>query len=90
VLDKVYNAVQSKIKNGGFLKRTLFAWGLRAGYLNYDWGFIGAPFYCKFIFSAVQKVVGGRVRLMYTGSAPLSAEIQKFMQTAFDCPVRQV
>merc|ERR1719210_565308 len=41
------------------------------------------------MYSAVQSLVGGRVQHIITGSAPLSAEIQKFTQCIFNCPVRQ-
>ncbi len=37
----------------------------------------------------VQALVGGRVKMMATGSAPLSPDIQCFIQTCFNCPVRQ-
>jgi long-chain acyl-CoA synthetase len=37
----------------------------------------------------VQKLIGGRVRLMISGSAPLSRETQIFMQSCFRCPLRQ-
>ena len=41
------------------------------------------------MFKKVQKLIGGRVRVMISGSAPLSRETQIFMQTCFRCPLRQ-
>jgi len=90
VLDKVYSAVQAKVKASGAISQHLFKFALEKGMQEYDKGHVGAPWYCSFIFSKVQQLIGGRVRLMYTGSAPLSDEIQKFVQTVFACPVRQV
>lgn len=46
-------------------------------------------FYNALIFKKVQKLIGGRVRIMISGSAPLSRETQIFMQTCFRCPLRQ-
>ena len=64
--------------------------GLASGKYNFEQGQIGASwFYNKVVFSKVQALVGGRVRLMATGSAPLSPDIQCFIQTCFNCPVRQ-
>jgi acyl-CoA synthetase (AMP-forming)/AMP-acid ligase II len=39
--------------------------------------------------TARAALVGGRVKLMVSGSAPLSRETQRFAQTVFNCPVRQ-
>ena len=47
-------------------------------------------FYNALIFKKVQKLITGtRVRVMISGSAPLSRETQIFMQTCFRCPLRQ-
>lgn len=37
----------------------------------------------------VQALLGGRLKVMISGSAPLSADTQKFIQTVFNCPLRQ-
>ena len=31
--------------------------------------------------------LGGRVRLMVTGSAPITEEVLKFLKIAFGCPI---
>ena len=41
------------------------------------------------IMKKVQRVLGGNVRVIVTGSAPLGPETQKFVQSCFACPVRQ-
>ena len=41
------------------------------------------------LMKKVQALIGGRVTFMGTGSAPLSPAIQKFVQSVFNCPVRQ-
>jgi len=46
--------------------------------------------YNALVFKKVQNLLGGRVRVMLSGSAPLSRETQIFMQTCFRCPLRQV
>ena len=35
------------------------------------------------------KLLGGKVKVIGTGSAPLGIEIRKFCMTAFSCPVVQ-
>lgn len=90
VLDKIYQGVQAKKAAMSGLKQKLFDMGLRSGERRFGRGKVGANFlFNKIIFSKVQAMIGGRLKCMITGSAPLSPEIQKFIQTAFAAPVRQ-
>lgn len=43
----------------------------------------------RYIFSKVSLVLGGRVRMMLSGGAPLSEKTQRFMNICFRCPVLQ-
>ena len=68
----------------------LFAAGIAAGEANFAKGIIGAPwFYNKIVFKKVQALLGGKLKFAGTGSAPLAPKAQMFVQTAFNCPVRQ-
>lgn len=90
VLDKVYVGLNMKMKAASPVVQKLFAWGLAAGEKRYEQGLIGStPLYNKVVFSKVQALLGGNLKACVTGSAPLSPGIQKFAQTAFNCPVRQ-
>ncbi|KFV82204.1 Long-chain-fatty-acid--CoA ligase 1 [Struthio camelus australis] len=42
-------------------------------------------FWDKFIFSRIQASLGGKVRLMITGAAPVSASVLTFLRTALGC-----
>lgn len=90
VLDKVYSGVKDKVAKKAGASETLFNAALRAGYANYDQGGVGCGVaWNVLMYTAVQSLVGGKVQHIVAGSAPLSAEIQKFSQTCFNCPVRQ-
>jgi len=90
VLDKVYNGVKDKVAKQGGATAAMFNSALQAGYKKYDAGGVGCGAAWDLImYKAVQSLVGGRVSHIITGSAPLSAEIQKFSQSCFNCPVRQ-
>lgn len=41
------------------------------------------------LFKKVKKLLGGRVRMMLSGGAPLSSATQRFMNVCFCCPVGQ-
>jgi len=90
VLDKIYQSVQAKRDALGGMGQAMFRWGLNSGERHFNNGKIGANWvYNKLVFSKVQSLVGGRIKCMITGSAPLSPDIQKFIQTCFSAPVRQ-
>ena len=90
VLDRVRQAVDAKMQAAHGIKGKLAATALAAGFKDFEHGKIGAPpLLNALVFKKVQALVGGRVKLMVSGSAPLSKETQRFAQTVFNCPVRQ-
>eukprot|EP00320_Phaeocystis_rex_P009045 CAMPEP_0119056244 /NCGR_PEP_ID=MMETSP1178-20130426/931_1 /TAXON_ID=33656 /ORGANISM="unid sp, Strain CCMP2000" /LENGTH=690 /DNA_ID=CAMNT_0007036949 /DNA_START=3 /DNA_END=2078 /DNA_ORIENTATION=+ len=93
VLDKVLIAIKAKFgATSPFIQGRINA-ALQSGKDNFDAGGVGAHWSFligKMIaFKKAQKLLGGRVELMLTGSAPLGVEVQKYVQTVFDCRVRQ-
>ena len=44
-------------------------------------------FYDCIIFKKFRALLGGRVRLMLTGSAPIAKEVLSFLKVAFCCPI---
>merc|ERR1712125_162710 len=89
VFDKVYKAVlKSADKQEGFAK-TMFQFALDRGMKRFDDGGVGCDPLLNLVFANVQAALGGKIRYAITGSAPLSAEIQRFMQTVLKAPVRQ-
>jgi len=90
VLDKVYAGLMAKIKADKKIIQWLFAKGLAAGEANFAKGIIGAPWlYQKLLFKKVAALLGGKIKFAGTGSAPLAANAQMFVQTCFNSPVRQ-
>mmetsp|Transcript_19254 Transcript_19254/g.3119 ORF Transcript_19254/g.3119 Transcript_19254/m.3119 type:complete len:122 (+) Transcript_19254:1027-1392(+) len=43
--------------------------------------------YDRLIFNNIRNILGGRVRYMLTGSAPISTETINFLKAVFCCPV---
>ena len=44
-------------------------------------------FYDKMVFSKLQAILGGNVKLMITGSAPIDLEVLNFLKVCFCCPI---
>lgn len=42
------------------------------------------------MFSKVKARLGGRVRILVSGGAPLAPHVEEFLKVAFCCPVVQV
>ena len=93
VLDKIkanigMKVAGSKIKSMIYNAAMYFSDSRRVA--NIDRGFVGTPYiWNKILFKKVQALLGGNVTYVATGSAPLSAEVQAFVEIAFDCPVSQ-
>jgi len=89
VLDRLYAVVNGKINAAPGPIKGWFKAALSNGADNYDQGGVGANPLLGLIFKPVQKLLGGQVAVIGTGSAPLGIEIAKFCQTVFSCPVIQ-
>jgi long-chain acyl-CoA synthetase len=44
------------------------------------------PFFDKLFFTKIREIFGGKVRMCFTGSAPLSKEVLNFFKIALSCP----
>jgi long-chain acyl-CoA synthetase len=47
------------------------------------------PVYDDLVFAKVRAFLGGNVRIMLTGSAPISADVLDFLKVVFCCPVTE-
>jgi long-chain acyl-CoA synthetase len=78
--------MQAKIKELTGMKKTFTEWGvakklaaLEASAKTED------HFYDALVFNKFREILGGRVRTMITGSAPISKEVLNFLKIAFCC-----
>jgi long-chain acyl-CoA synthetase len=88
LLNRIYSKINSTVNGSSFMKRRLFNWGLNAKKKLVRKGIVtNDSFWDKLIFKRVQGNLGGRVRLMITGAAPISSEVLDFFRCAFGCEV---
>ncbi len=90
ILEKVFAAFDSGATEKGGVVRWLFDAGLQSGTKNVATGDgLGANWMLnKIIFKKFQAVLGGRLKMVASGSAPLSPELHRSMQTILNCPIR--
>jgi len=88
VLDKIKNGVVDKINSRGYLFKQIFD-----SCLDYKIFWMRRGFSChlldRLIFRKVQSLVGGRVRLMLCGGAPLSPDTHDFVRACLDVSLAQ-
>ncbi|KAI7842012.1 hypothetical protein COHA_004213 [Chlorella ohadii] len=92
VFDRIYSGVMQKVAEGPFLKKTLFNWGysrklhmLAKGYAHDK----ATPVFDKIVFSKIKERLGGRVRLVVSGGAPLARHVEDFLKVTMCCRVVQ-
>lgn len=92
VLDRIYSGLQEKLRAGGLLKRTLFGFAYSRKFNNMKKGTKhsdAAPIFDKIVFSKVKEALGGKVRLILSGAAPLASHVETFLRVVACCYVLQ-
>ena len=73
ILDRISKGINEKVKKSGPLRQAIFnfAYQYKLKWMKrgYD-----TPLFNKYIFGAAKQVLGGKVRLILSGGAPLSPE----------------
>uniref|UniRef100_A0A8C5FLA6 long-chain-fatty-acid--CoA ligase n=1 Tax=Gadus morhua TaxID=8049 RepID=A0A8C5FLA6_GADMO len=90
VVPRLLNRMFDKIFGmaGSPLKRWLLDFASRRKMAEFKSGVVRKDsIWDKFIFKKIQSGLGGRVRLMITGAAPVSPAVLTFLRTAISCQV---
>ncbi|NES12225.1 MULTISPECIES: long-chain fatty acid--CoA ligase [Micromonospora] len=92
VFEKVYNKAVTTAQDAGGAKAKIFAWGVAVGKEKVALEQAGKPVPAglrlkysvaeKLVFSKLQSRLGGRIRVLVSGAAPLSKEIATFFAAA--------
>jgi long-chain acyl-CoA synthetase len=85
---RIYESMQKKISEAGFGARMLIKLGLRSKMHNLTYGHrYTSWFWDKLVFNKFRKPLGGNIKFMSTGSAPIKPEILDFMKCALAIPI---
>eukprot|EP01126_Amoeba_proteus_P005533 TRINITY_DN1186_c0_g1_i9.p1 TRINITY_DN1186_c0_g1~~TRINITY_DN1186_c0_g1_i9.p1 ORF type:complete len:411 (-),score=96.71 TRINITY_DN1186_c0_g1_i9:110-1342(-) len=88
VYDKIKSGIMGKIEKSSFLVRTLFRLGCASKKAALAVGKT-TPFYDLLVFNKIKLALGGKVRFIISGGAPLSKECGEFLKICFSAPVIQ-
>uniref|UniRef100_A0A0E0PTS6 Long-chain-fatty-acid--CoA ligase n=1 Tax=Oryza rufipogon TaxID=4529 RepID=A0A0E0PTS6_ORYRU len=83
VLDRIYSGLTGKISSGGILKKALFNIAYKLKLDSMRKGIKhekAAPFFDKLVFSKVKERLGGKLRFIVSGGAPLSVAVEEFLR----------
>ncbi|KAK4391077.1 Long chain acyl-CoA synthetase 9, chloroplastic [Sesamum angolense] len=94
ILDRVRDGVRKKIDATGGLSKKLFdlAYARRLSAINGSWfGAWGLErlLWNLLVFRKVRAILGGRIRFILSGGAPLSGDTQRFINICLGAPIGQ-
>lgn len=88
IFERLKQGILARISKAGPVSQFLFKTAYRAK-LNALRVGSNTPIWNKIVFNKFQEGVGGRLRLIVSGSAPLSPDVQDFLRVCFGLPVLQ-
>ncbi|XP_052192582.1 long chain acyl-CoA synthetase 4-like isoform X2 [Diospyros lotus] len=83
VLDRIYSGLIEKTSSTGFVKNAIFnlAYSYKLRNMNKGYKHVeAAPTFDKIVFSKVKEGLGGNVRLILSGAAPLATHVETFLR----------
>jgi long-chain acyl-CoA synthetase len=88
IYDRIKKGARDKIEKSGAVTHSLFKFAYdykkKALARNED-----TPFWNNLVFNKLKAQMGGRIRVMLSGGAPLSQDTQQFLRVCFSCSVIQ-
>lgn len=88
ILNRIHDGIKKQFEDQCFAKKWLIEKAVKTKLQNlYENRQIHHWFYDKMIFNKVKEALGGRVRLIAVGSAPISQEAVDFIKICFQSPV---
>jgi long-chain acyl-CoA synthetase len=89
VLNRIHDKITQGVAHAGGVKKWLFdtAYASKRSYLEADSSARSHMLWDWLVFNRAKEALGGRVRRMMNGSAPLSVDVKQFVQVVFGVPM---
>lgn len=88
LFNRIYSQIKNKMKEATGMKGYLVQKAVadKLYYLRNDQGVVHSLF-DSLVFQRMKEILGGNVRAMITGSAPISGDVLDFLKICFCCPI---
>ncbi|KAE8881257.1 Long chain acyl-CoA synthetase 7, peroxisomal [Phytophthora fragariae] len=87
LVSRVYDKITQGVEAAGGVKKMIFEQALASKLAGVEQGYKTHALWDRLVFNKLRQALGGNVRLVFSGSAPMSADVKKFMQAVFCCDV---
>jgi long-chain acyl-CoA synthetase len=88
LLNKIYEKVMQSVETTGGISKMLFNFAYQSKVENlHNYGELNHWFWDRLVFKKIQARLGGRVRAILSGAAPLAPEVMDFLRVCFACEV---
>lgn len=88
VFNRIYDKVLAGVSDAGKFKQVLFNYAMSSKKASLEAG-ATSSIWDKIVFKKIQDLMGGRVRMIVSGSAPLGSEVHQFLRIATGAIVKQ-
>lgn len=86
LFNKFHDTIKSKLNDLTGCTSSLARRAVSVKLANVDTGKYTHSVYDSLVFGKMKAVLGGKVEVMLSGSAPLSLPVKRFMKAVFSCP----
>jgi long-chain acyl-CoA synthetase len=85
--NKIYDKVMAGVKAKGGIAEALFNMAFKSKKSALNSGSVTHKLWDAIVFKKIAAKLGGRVRILFSGAAPISGEVLDFLKIGFSCPV---
>ena len=88
IFQRIYDGAQSKLKKMPALIQRIFSKALEIKLRDYkEKGVLHNILWDKFVFNQIKDILGGRIRFMLIGSAPMDPDVLNFLRVTLSCEI---
>ena len=88
IFQRIFEGIQKEISKQSKLTQTIFNKAIELKIKDFkESGILTNPFLDNLVFKKIRAILGGRMRFMLVGSAPMDPYLMNFLQCALSCKI---